>query len=70
MRQRFTPRTVATKAGLRKAIAAVRREHCAMTIDGSVDAAIGKCVEWGYKPWDEIERCDKHDECWTVPGAD
>jgi DNA-binding IclR family transcriptional regulator len=39
--QRFTPRTVATKAGLRKAIAAVRREHCAMTIDGSVDAAIG-----------------------------
>ena len=39
--QRFTPRTVATQAGLRKAIATVRREHCAMTIDGSVDAAIG-----------------------------
>jgi uncharacterized protein YjbI with pentapeptide repeats len=37
---------------------------------GCADAAIGKCVEWGYKPWDEVERCDRHGECWTVPGAD
>ena len=35
--QRFTPGTVTTASELRKAIARVRREHCAMTING-VDA--------------------------------
>jgi hypothetical protein len=43
---------------------------------GCTDAAIGKCVEWGYKPWIEVTRCDQgdkhhhHTECWTVPGED
>jgi IclR family transcriptional regulator, KDG regulon repressor len=39
--ERFTPRTVATRAALRAAIAKARREGCAMTVDGSVDGAVG-----------------------------
>lgn len=39
--ERFTPRTVASRAALRAAIVNARREGCAMTIDGSVDGAIG-----------------------------
>ena len=39
--ERFTPRTVASRAGLRTAIAKVRREGCAMTVDGTVAGAIG-----------------------------
>jgi IclR family acetate operon transcriptional repressor len=39
--QRFTPRTVTTAAALRKLIKQVRQEHCAMTIDGTVVAAVG-----------------------------
>lgn len=39
--ERFTPRTVATRTALRAAVATARREGCAMTVDGSVDGAIG-----------------------------
>mgnify|MGYP001430161161 CR=1 FL=1 len=39
--ERFTPRTVATRSALRAAIATARREGCAMTVDGSVDGAVG-----------------------------
>jgi DNA-binding IclR family transcriptional regulator len=39
--ERFTPRTVATRTALRAAIATAKREGCAMTVDGSVDGAIG-----------------------------
>lgn len=39
--ERFTPRTVASRTALRAAIATARREGCAMTVDGSVDGAVG-----------------------------
>ena len=39
--ERFTPKTVATRTSLRKVIAKVRREGCAMTVDGTVSAATG-----------------------------
>lgn len=39
--EKFTPKTLVTRAALRKAVAQVRREHCAMTIDGTVQAAVG-----------------------------
>jgi hypothetical protein len=41
---------------------------------GCADAAIGKCVEWGYKPWDSVQRCETdrrgNQTCWLVPRAD
>jgi hypothetical protein len=37
---------------------------------GCRDTAIGECVEWGYKPWLTITRCDGTGECWQVPGGD
>jgi hypothetical protein len=38
---------------------------------GCRDAAIGECVEWGYKPWLTMTRCDASTgECWQVPGPD
>lgn len=39
--ERFTAKTVSTRTALRKAIAKVRRERCAMTVDGTVSAATG-----------------------------
>ena len=39
--ERFTPRTVATRTALRTAVRTAAREGCAMTVDGSVDGAIG-----------------------------
>jgi hypothetical protein len=36
---------------------------------GCIDTAIGECVEWGYKPWLTVTRCDG-DGCWQVPGSD
>lgn len=39
--ERFTPRTVVTRTRLRAAIKTAMREGCAMTVDGSVDGAIG-----------------------------
>jgi hypothetical protein len=33
------------------------------------DAAIGKCVDWGYQPWRSAERCEDG-ECWSVAGQD
>ena len=39
--ERFTAKTVTTRTALRKVIAKVRREHCAMTVDGTVTAATG-----------------------------
>ena len=39
--KRFTSRTVATRTALRVAIETAKREGCAMTVDGSVDGAIG-----------------------------
>lgn len=39
--ERFTPRTVCTTVALRKVITAARREHCTMTIDGTIDQAVG-----------------------------
>lgn len=39
--EKFTPKTVSTATALRKAVAQVRREHCAMTVDGTVQAAVG-----------------------------
>lgn len=39
--ERFTAKTVATAAALRKIIRQVKQEHSAMTIDGTVVAAIG-----------------------------
>ena len=36
---------------------------------GCRDTAIGECVEWGYKPWLTMTRCEGRD-CWQVPGAD
>lgn len=39
--EKFTPRTLISATALRKAVAQVRREHCAMTIDGTVQAAVG-----------------------------
>jgi hypothetical protein len=37
---------------------------------GCRDTAIGECVEWGYKPWRTVNRCDDHGHCTSVPGAD
>ena len=37
---------------------------------GCRDAAIGECVEWGYKPWLSFTRCDSSGRCWKVAGAD
>lgn len=39
--ERFTPKTVATRTALRKVIARVRSNGCAMTVDGTVTAATG-----------------------------
>ncbi len=39
--ERYTPRTVSSRAALRAAIAIAQREGCAMTVDGSVEGAIG-----------------------------
>lgn len=39
--EKFTPKTLATATALRKAVAQVRRQHCAMTVDGTVQAAVG-----------------------------
>lgn len=39
--ERFTPKTVATRTSLKKVIAKVRRDGCAMTVDGTVTAATG-----------------------------
>lgn len=39
--ERFTRKTIATSTGLRTAIAKARRQHCAMSIDGTVEAATG-----------------------------
>ena len=39
--ERFTLKTVATRTSLKKVIAKVRRDGCAMTVDGTVTAATG-----------------------------
>ena len=39
--ERFTPRTVASRTALRAAVKVAIRDGCAMTVDGSVDGAIG-----------------------------
>ena len=39
--ERFTPGTVATATALRRAIREVHTQHCAMTVDGTVQGAVG-----------------------------